>query len=154
EPHQCAHCRFQRPGRSGAAWADRRRSAEGARRARSHAQEHRERPEGARRFSGGSAAGGGAAWLAAMSPRAPSALDDPSVLVVEDKESLRTMLRHTLEAQGHRVIEARDHAEAIAALSSADPAIVVTDLRLPDGDGLGVLRAAKEKDPELPVLIL
>ena len=38
------------------------------------------------------------------------------VLIVEDKDSLRTMLRHALEAQGHAVLEARDEPEAIQQL--------------------------------------
>ncbi len=77
-----------------------------------------------------------------------------SILLVEDKDSLRAMLRLALEAQGHAVIEARDEAEAVAALRDAQPAIVLTDLRLPVGDGLGVLRASKETDPELPVIVM
>lgn len=59
-----------------------------------------------------------------------------------------------LEAQGHSVIEARDEAEAVAALRDSQPAVVLSDLRLPVGDGLGVLRAAKEADPELPVIVM
>ncbi len=59
-----------------------------------------------------------------------------------------------LEAQGHFVIEARDEAEAVAALRDSQPAVVLSDLRLPVGDGLGVLRAAKEADPELPVIVM
>jgi len=77
-----------------------------------------------------------------------------SILLVEDKDSLRAMLRLALEAQGHAVIEARDEAEAVAALRDTQPAIVLSDLRLPVGDGLGVLRAAKETDPELPVIVM
>ena len=64
------------------------------------------------------------------------------------------MLRLALEAQGHAVIEARDEAEAVAALRDSQPAVVLSDLRLPVGDGLGVLRAAKEADPELPVIVM
>jgi len=64
------------------------------------------------------------------------------------------MLRHALEAQGHVVIEARDYREAVQALQSARPGLVLSDLRLPDGDGLGVLRAAKELDPEMPVIVM
>ena len=63
-------------------------------------------------------------------------------------------MRHALEAQGHQVIEARDQAEAVAALQSARPGVVLSDLRLPVGDGLGVLRAAKEADPDLPVIVM
>jgi DNA-binding NtrC family response regulator len=76
------------------------------------------------------------------------------VLLVEDKDSLRAMLRHALEGQGHVVIEARDEPEAIQQLRGARPAVVLTDLKLPAGDGLGVLRAAKELDPELQVVVM
>ncbi len=76
------------------------------------------------------------------------------ILLVEDKDSLRTMLRHALEAQGHTVVEARDEREAVAALRTRYPALVLSDLRLPEGDGLGVLRAARDLDPELPVVMM
>jgi DNA-binding NtrC family response regulator len=79
---------------------------------------------------------------------------DPPILLVEDKDSLRAMLRHTLEAHGHSVVEARDQPEAIQAVHNVRPAVVLTDLRLPEGDGFGVLRAAKELDPELPVVVM
>jgi len=76
------------------------------------------------------------------------------VLLVEDKDSLRTMLRHALEGQGYTVIEARDESEARAALGQSLPAVVLSDLRLPIGDGFGVLRAAKDADPDLPVVVM
>jgi DNA-binding NtrC family response regulator len=63
------------------------------------------------------------------------------------------MLRLAIEGQGHTVIEARDQPEAILALQQR-PAVVMTDLRLPQGDGFGVLRAAKELDGELPVIVM
>ena len=64
------------------------------------------------------------------------------------------MLRHALEAEGHVVIEASDEPGAVEHLQQDRPAVVLTDLRLPDGDGFGVLRAAKELDPELPVVVM
>jgi DNA-binding NtrC family response regulator len=79
---------------------------------------------------------------------------DAPILLVEDKDSLRAMLRHALEAQGHSVLEARDQLEAIESLNTSCPSMVLSDLRLPHGDGLGVLRAAKERDPELPVVVM
>jgi DNA-binding NtrC family response regulator len=87
-----------------------------------------------------------------MPPRARQA--DPPILLVEDKDSLRTMLRLALEAQGHTVVEARDQPEAEAALAASRPAVVLSDLRLTEGDGFGVLRAAKESDPALPVIVM
>ena len=88
-----------------------------------------------------------------MSPR-PRQPADPPILIIEDKDSLRTMLRLALEAQGHTVVEARDQREAEAALLASHPAVVLSDLRLPEGDGFGVLRAAKELDPQLPVIVM
>jgi DNA-binding NtrC family response regulator len=76
------------------------------------------------------------------------------VLLVEDKDSLRTMLRLALEEDGHRVIEARDQPEAEQAITTRCPALVLSDLRLPAGDGFGVLRAAKDADPDVPVIVM
>ena len=86
--------------------------------------------------------------------RPSRASTEPPILLVEDKDSLRQMLRLALEAQGHTVVEARDQPEAQSALRATRPAIVLTDLRLPEGDGLGVLRASKDVDPELPVIVM
>ena len=88
-----------------------------------------------------------------MSARSRQSVDPP-ILIVEDKDSLRTMLRLALEAQGHTVVEARDQPEAEAALLASHPAVVLSDLRLPEGDGFGVLRASKELDPQLPVIVM
>ena len=76
------------------------------------------------------------------------------VLIVEDKDSLRTMLRHALEGHGHAVLEARDETEAKEQLRQTRPVVVITDLKLPVGDGFGVLRAAKELDPTLQVVVM
>ena len=76
------------------------------------------------------------------------------VLVVEDKESLRTMLRKTLEARGYAVEEAGDAYEARRRLQSKRFLVVLTDLRLPAGSGFDVLQAAHEADPDTPVLVM
>ncbi|HEY1910348.1 MAG TPA: sigma-54 dependent transcriptional regulator [Vicinamibacterales bacterium] len=84
----------------------------------------------------------------------PRLSTDPPILIVEDKDSLRTMLRLALEAQGHTVVEATNQPEAEAALLASHPAVVLSDLRLTEGDGFGVLRAAKDLDPQLPVIVM
>jgi DNA-binding NtrC family response regulator len=76
------------------------------------------------------------------------------ILIVEDKDSLRTMLRLALEAHCHMVLEARDETEAIEQLRQTRPVVVLTDLKLPVGDGFGVVRAAKELDADLPVVVM
>ena len=64
------------------------------------------------------------------------------------------MLRLALEAQGHHVVEASDQPQALERLRDSAPAVVLSDLRLPNGDGFGVLAAAKEIDAELPVIVM
>jgi DNA-binding NtrC family response regulator len=64
------------------------------------------------------------------------------------------MLKLAIEGQGHAVVEATNQPQAIQALQLGRPALVLTDLRLPEGDGFGVLRAAKELDSELPVIVM
>jgi DNA-binding NtrC family response regulator len=76
------------------------------------------------------------------------------VLVVEDKESLRTMLRTTLEGRGYRVDEAGDVYEARRRLQSSRYLAVLTDLRLPAGSGFEVLQAARDADAETPVIVM
>jgi DNA-binding NtrC family response regulator len=85
---------------------------------------------------------------------APNIAIPAPILVVEDKDSLRAMMRHALESHSYVVIEARDQTEAVERLRQTPPALVLSDLRLPVGDGLGVLKAAKDLDPELPVIVM
>lgn len=78
----------------------------------------------------------------------------PDILLVEDKESLRQVLRLTLENAGYSVIEAPDARTAINRLPQEPIRLVLTDLRLPQGSGLEVLRAAQALNPELPVILM
>jgi DNA-binding NtrC family response regulator len=78
----------------------------------------------------------------------------PSVLLVEDRDSLRSMLRSVLEGEGFDVAEAADGERAAAALAKRRFSAVITDLKLPGRDGHAVLAAAKEADPDLPVIVM
>ena len=78
----------------------------------------------------------------------------PPVLLVEDRDSLRLMLRSALEAEGFSVEEAADGSRAIKALATGRYLAVVTDLRTPGADGHKVLAAARVADPHLPVIVM
>ena len=78
----------------------------------------------------------------------------PDILLVEDKESLRRVLRLTLEHAGYSVTEAVDAREATSEIARAPHKIVLTDLRMPNGSGLDVLRAAKNADGDTPVIVM
>jgi len=76
------------------------------------------------------------------------------ILLVEDKESLRRVLRLTLENAGYSVTEAEDARAALNQISSTRHRLVLTDLRMPHGSGLDVLRAARAADNDLPVIVM
>jgi len=79
---------------------------------------------------------------------APAPLPPGPVLVVDDEENLRLLLRVILERAGHRVVEAPDGAAALAQLEAhPDVRIVLCDLRMPRLDGLGLLDALPQRFP-------
>src|SRR6266508_4338180 len=78
----------------------------------------------------------------------------PDILLVEDKESLRRVLRLTLEHAGYSVTEAADAREAINEIGRVPHKVVLTDLRMPNGSGLDVLRASKNVDSDVPVIVM
>src|SRR6266850_2795755 len=76
------------------------------------------------------------------------------ILLVEDKDSLRRVMRLTLEHAGYGVTEAADAHSALNEISTARHSLVLTDLRMPNGSGLDVLRAARAADPDIPVVVM
>ncbi len=64
------------------------------------------------------------------------------------------MLRKTLEARGYSVVEAGDAYEARRRLQAVPFLVVLTDLRLPAGSGFDVLAAAREADPQMPLIVM
>jgi DNA-binding NtrC family response regulator len=79
----------------------------------------------------------------------------PTVLVVEDKDSLRAMLEEMLRAEGWNVVGLPNGAQAVERLRSGERVdVVLTDWRLPGADGMAVLEAARAADPTLPVVVM
>ena len=76
------------------------------------------------------------------------------LLLVEDKNELRAMLRKALERNGHSVDEASDGSAAIQKLRSKRYQMVLTDLKMPGASGLDVLRESKQADSTIPVILL
>lgn len=75
------------------------------------------------------------------------------VLVVEDDQAIRSMLRSSLGAEGFDVRTAVSVSEAGAMLRHAPPDVVLLDLGLPDGDGAELVRQIRQQ-PGLPVLVI
>jgi two-component system, chemotaxis family, sensor kinase CheA len=94
---------------------------------------------------------------AALAPPGPGPALSPKVLVVEDSFTVRELQRSILETAGYRVITARHGREALTLLrQDSEIALVVSDLDMPELDGLGLTRAIRA-DPargSMPVVIV
>ena len=73
------------------------------------------------------------------------------VLILDDERLVRWSLSQRLRADGLEVSEASTAAEAVQA---APPDAAILDYRLPDGDGISVLKKLRAVDPDLPVIML
>jgi len=76
------------------------------------------------------------------------------VLVIDDELSMREMLTIMLGKEGHEVVTAASRAEAARVLERGPVDLIVTDLRLPDGDGIEILRHVKAAAPETVVVVM
>lgn len=72
------------------------------------------------------------------------------ILVVDDHESVRQVVRLILEKAGHRVSEARDGAHALEVLRSVTPDMVLTDINMPVMDGKRLLAEVRSRFPGMP----
>jgi DNA-binding NtrC family response regulator len=76
------------------------------------------------------------------------------VLIVEDEQIIRTTLREFLTGEGFVVTEAASGAEALAQVRQRDFSVAICDVRLPDGDGIALMRKLLQHNSELFVLII
>jgi CheY-like chemotaxis protein len=76
------------------------------------------------------------------------------ILLVEDDEGLRSLLRISLEKLGHAVTEARDGKEAVALFNKGPVDLVVTDLMMPEKEGLETIRELRRGHPELKIIAM
>ncbi len=76
------------------------------------------------------------------------------ILLVDDDGPLRSVLRRTLERAGYAVLEASDGRSALRALGHDAVDLVLTDIIMPDMEGIELMRELRKARPELPVIVM
>jgi DNA-binding NtrC family response regulator len=76
------------------------------------------------------------------------------ILVVDDDENLRWVLKTQLEDMGYTIFEAADGEQALSAIAKQPPALVLTDLKMPGLSGLELLARLRSEYPEVPAVII
>jgi DNA-binding NtrC family response regulator len=81
-------------------------------------------------------------------------VSNANILIVDDETLVRWSLRERLAREGYETVEAATAAAALEQIGSGDIDLVLLDFRLPDGDGLSVLRRIHESRPETSVILM
>jgi DNA-binding NtrC family response regulator len=76
------------------------------------------------------------------------------ILVVDDEEGVRTFVAEALERSGHEVVQAADGAAALRAAREEPFDVVLTDLRMPEMDGMTLVRTLRTEQPDVEVIVL
>ncbi len=87
---------------------------------------------------------------------APATKRQATILLVDDEDQLRRVMRDLLEREGYAVAEARDGVQALDEVDRHAPDVIVLDLNLPGLDGYNVLSKLRSRDPtrHIPVIVL
>lgn len=75
-----------------------------------------------------------------------------TILIIDDEEGLRDVARKALERAGHHVLEAADGRAAILVLGKAAPDLIITDILMPEQEGLQTIREIRKRRLRTPIL--
>ena len=78
----------------------------------------------------------------------------PRILVIDDEERMCWALDRALSNEGYQVVTATRGLQGIALAQKAEPSIVILDLKMPDIDGIEVLKELKKINPSIPVIMI
>ncbi len=81
-------------------------------------------------------------------------MKNKNILLVDDEETILSSFRKSFEYEGYTVTTASNGEQAVTILQNTHFDLVITDLVMPGVDGIGVLREAAKKDPDICVIIL
>ena len=84
----------------------------------------------------------------------PTPLPKQHLVLVDDDESVRSILRRHLQRAGYEVREAGEGGAALKLLASALPDLIITDIVMPDMEGVELLITLRKRHPKLPVIAM
>ena len=76
------------------------------------------------------------------------------ILIVDDNKQIREIVSKTLAHMGYEVAEAKDSREGLGLFLHSSFNLVITDLSIPDGDGISLAYSIKEQSPPTPVILM
>jgi CheY-like chemotaxis protein len=76
------------------------------------------------------------------------------ILIIDDEPAIRQLLVHVLHKAGHTGYEAGNGEEGIELFRQVHPALVITDIVMPDTEGIEVIRRLRQADPVIPILAI
>jgi len=75
------------------------------------------------------------------------------LLIVEDEKNLRTLYKNEFKEEGYEVLLAEEGGEAIRIAERESPDLIIMDIRMPNMDGIEVMKKILEKDKDIPIII-
>jgi DNA-binding response OmpR family regulator len=76
------------------------------------------------------------------------------ILIIDDDDQFRGMLRQTLAREGHEVIEARDGGDGVACYRAAPADLVITDILMPEHEGLETIKQLRAEFPAVKIIAI
>ena len=76
------------------------------------------------------------------------------ILVIDDDQDVRLLAREALESAGHEVIVAADGAQGLELQRKSRAAVVITDILMPEKEGLETIRGLRRLDPEVRIIAI
>src|SRR5262249_25712910 len=76
------------------------------------------------------------------------------ILVIDDETQIRVLLQRVLESEGHEVFDTRDGREALTIAESQPLDLVITDIMMPDTDGIEVITTLRRSLPGIKILAI
>lgn len=78
----------------------------------------------------------------------------PHILLIDDDETIQLLFHQFLTSEGYEVTQAMNGVEGMQCISEKVPDLIITDIMMPEMDGLEILQAVRKTHPDLPVIAI